>query len=100
MIMRPSVEVLLANNDALKSASKFKVRDFELFCVDELILLTLKVPYLFFFGDADKQINPKNVAEFHKKSGSEDKTLKTLTGEMHDLLTGKAKDVSTFEYMI
>jgi acylglycerol lipase len=74
MIMRPSVEVLLANNDALKSASKFKV------------------PYLFFFGDADKQINPKNVAEFHKKSGSEDKTLKTLTGEMHDLLTGKAKD--------
>jgi esterase/lipase len=55
---------------------------------------------LFFFGDADKQINPKNVAEFHKKSGSEDKTLKTLTGEMHDLLTGKAKDVSTFEYMI
>lgn len=49
---------------------------------------------MYFFGDADKQINPKHVAEFHKKSGSEDKTLKSLAGEMHDLLSGKAKDVS------
>jgi len=49
----------------------------------------VKTPYLLILGSEDKICNVEGSQEFHKASGSEDKTFKTIDGGYHHLFIEK-----------